>query len=173
MTDHSIESLLTRYEQTYPGREPLPVHVVVRWPIIARAMQQRLDAIVQQGGMGGWEFEVLLQLRLTDGEAPRLTPKQLAQALLLTSGAMTNRLDSLEEKGWVRRRPHPSDRRSLVVELLSAGRDAIDRVLKDRYDAMVAMVSGLTPQELQAADQVTRKMLDVAASSQNGKPAAR
>lgn len=48
-------------------------------------------------------------------EAGELTPSQLADRLDLTSGAVTALVDRLERLGWVRREPHPTDRRSLVI----------------------------------------------------------
>ncbi|WP_329318077.1 MarR family winged helix-turn-helix transcriptional regulator [Streptomyces sp. NBC_01262] len=46
-----------------------------------------------------------------------LTQRQLGERLALTSGAITMLVDRLEQGGWVRRRPHPDDRRYTLVEL--------------------------------------------------------
>ena len=50
---------------------------------------------------------------------------------LVTSGTMTNRIDHLEQRGLVRRRPDPLDARSVRVQLTPAGRRRVDGALKD------------------------------------------
>ena len=50
---------------------------------------------------------------------PELTPKQLQDLILISSGGLTNRIDQLEKKGLIERSPNPNDRRSLLVKLTS------------------------------------------------------
>lgn len=47
-----------------------------------------------------------------------LTPRELGQRVKLSSGAVTPLIDRLEARGFVERRPHPSDRRSVFVHYL-------------------------------------------------------
>ena len=57
---------------------------------------------------------------------------------------MTNRLDHLEARELVRRRPDPADARSIRVELTAAGRRRVDAALKDlveREDAILAILN--------------------------------
>ena len=68
--------------------------------------------------VGEWKAITHLQL---DGPPHRKSPGQLARWAELSSGAMTNRLDRLEEAGLVRRVPDPDDRRGVLVELTDAG----------------------------------------------------
>ena len=60
-----------------------------------------------------------------------LSPGQLLAQTLVTSGTMTNRIDHLEERGLVRRRPDPADARSVRVQLTAAGRRKVDLALRD------------------------------------------
>src|SRR5215208_611735 len=67
------------------------------------------------------EWQVLANL--TPGGAPYCSsPGALSSELELSSGAMTNRIDRLEKRGYVRRRPDPTDRRGVQVELTREGR---------------------------------------------------
>jgi DNA-binding MarR family transcriptional regulator len=50
---------------------------------------------------------------------------------MVTSGTMTNRIDHLEQRGLVRRRPDPADARSVRVQLTAAGRRRVDAALVD------------------------------------------
>ena len=60
-----------------------------------------------------------------------MNPQKLVAALLLTSGAMTNRLDCLEQAGLLARNPNPEDRRGTIVSLTADGLRTIRAVLKD------------------------------------------
>ncbi len=57
--------------------------------------------------------------------AAGFTPRELATRMLLTSGTLTAVIDRLAADGFVARRPHPLDRRSVVVNLTPAGRRVI------------------------------------------------
>jgi len=50
-------------------------------------------------------------------------PGDLARYLDHNAGAMTRLLDQLEDKGYVRRKPHAQDRRALTIELTPAGNE--------------------------------------------------
>ena len=73
----------------------------------------------QECGLLGSDFDILATLRRA---GKPLTPTVLYQSAMLSSGAMTARLDKLAERGLVERQAAPSDRRSLLVCLTDAGR---------------------------------------------------
>jgi DNA-binding MarR family transcriptional regulator len=77
-----------------------------------------------------WSFDVLSALRRSD-PPHHLSPGQLLAQTLVTSGTMTNRLDHLEKRGLVRRRPDPNDARSVRVQVTAAGRRRVDLALRD------------------------------------------
>ena len=69
--------------------------------------------LAAQGLQPGW-FDLLAALRRA-GEPYALTPTQLMQTMMLSSGGMTKRLDRLAAAGLVERRPDPNDRRGILV----------------------------------------------------------
>src|SRR5690606_3549647 len=71
------------------------------------------------------EFDVLSALRRA-GSPYRLSPGQLVQETLVTSGTMTHRVDRLVAKNLVDRTPDPDDRRGVHVQLTAKGRRAVD-----------------------------------------------
>ena len=93
-----------------------------------------------------WEFEVLAALR-RQGDPFELPPSVLAEMALLTTGAMTNRIDRLEERDLVRRKPHPKDRRALYISLTQKGADLIDRAIEVRSEEATSIVSCLEEPE--------------------------
>src|SRR3569832_1575086 len=81
--------------------------------LIAR---DRLAPVFARFGLQSGEFDVLATLRRS-GAPYALTPTELYEATMVTSGAMTARLDRLEKAGLIQRAPHPNDRRGVVVQL--------------------------------------------------------
>lgn len=59
------------------------------------------------------------------GEVDGLTPKDLGKALNITTGSVTAMVDRLESKGFMARKPNPTDRRSVLLHLSPEGTDAM------------------------------------------------
>jgi len=88
----------------------------------------------------------LLALEHLGMEGP-LGPTELAQRLHMRTGAMTALLDRLEEQGRIARRPHPSDRRKVVVQITGHGRDEVMSRLHPMVDEVIALVQSLPDKE--------------------------
>jgi DNA-binding MarR family transcriptional regulator len=71
-----------------------------------------------------WEI-----LAVIDGAGEPLTPGVIAERLLVTSGTMTALLDTLERRGLIRRTPHPTDRRKLLIDVTPEARRLVDAML--------------------------------------------
>lgn len=69
--------------------------------------------LARRADMSRAEFDALDYIE----EAGELTPNQLSERLVLTSGATTALIDRLESAGYLSRSPHPTDRRSLILRL--------------------------------------------------------
>ncbi|QSB12628.1 MarR family transcriptional regulator [Natronosporangium hydrolyticum] len=82
--------------------------------------------------MAGWEELGGDQVGGAPGRASPdagMTAGALARFTLVTSGAVTNRLDRLVAKGYITREVDPANRRSVLVALTPAGRELIDRAV--------------------------------------------
>src|SRR6516162_9665364 len=77
------------------------------------ARDQMRSALATAAGLSPADLDALEHLEA----AGPLTQRQLGERLALTSGAITMLVDRLERAGLVRRRPHPRDRRAVLVEL--------------------------------------------------------
>src|SRR4051794_41973167 len=86
-------------------------------------MKKAQEVTLREHGLTPAEWGVLTTLRL-GGDHCKSSPGELASDLELSSGAMTSRLDRLEQAGYVRRLPDPDDRRGGVVEMTEKGGDA-------------------------------------------------
>jgi len=88
-----------------------------------------------------------------------MTPTKLFSSILLSSGAMTNRLDRLEEMDLVRRLPDPKDRRGRLVELTAKGRRLVDRVVVDHLTKEHELIDPLSGSEQKQLAKLLRKLL--------------
>jgi DNA-binding MarR family transcriptional regulator len=101
---------------------------------------------------------VLATLRRA-GPPFQLNPSELAKAMMLSSGAMTNRLDRLEEQGLVARLPDPSDRRGTIVALTDEGRARIDAAVESHVRNEERLLSALSAKEQDQLDAILKKLL--------------
>ena len=84
--------------------------------------------------------------RISEGQI--LTPKQLGAALGLTTGAVTSLTDRLVDAGFVLRAPHPTDRRSLTLELTSTGETVMQRINVDFRAAIMGAAEGASKAQI-------------------------
>lgn len=75
-----------------------------------------------------------------------LTPKEIAHWVQMGSGATTALIDRLERRGYVRRVPHPTDRRSVVVESLAGTTTDSPRLFRF-LQALEQRIAALDPAE--------------------------
>lgn len=66
----------------------------------------------------------------------RLSQKQLSDALYVHPNQMVNILDGMEQKGFIRRIKHADNRRQYVIEPTKKGRDAYDKAVAGRAEAL-------------------------------------
>jgi DNA-binding MarR family transcriptional regulator len=107
------------------------------------------------------EYDVLTALR-RQGQPYQLTATELAHESLLSNGAMTHRIDRLEQRGFVEREADPDDRRGVLVRLTQAGRELVDKALEARLHLADVQIAALTLEERQAVSSSLRKVMAAA-----------
>ncbi|WP_068083230.1 MarR family winged helix-turn-helix transcriptional regulator [Novosphingobium rosa] len=120
--------------------------------------RERLNPLFAQHGLQPGEFDVLATLRRS-GTPFALTPTDLYEAAMISSGSMTNRIDRLEKAGLVERRPNPQDKRGTLVALTAQGLDLIDRLVGQHVANQQAIVAGLKAEEQQMLSSLLAKLL--------------
>ena len=123
--DH-VDRVQAQWRAERPEIDTSPMGVIARLHRIADALRGELLTLYREHGLGEGEFDILATLRRS-GAPFELTPSELAQQTMVTTGAVSKRLDRLETTGFVTRRENLEDARGRVVALTSQGRDAIDR----------------------------------------------
>ena len=156
--DHVDRLLAKIAEVGVADVDPEVEGIVDRIGSINRRMKKAQEATLREHGLTPAEWGVLTSLRLGSDHC-RSSPGELASDLELSSGAMTSRIDRLEQAGYVRRLPDLDDRRGVVVELTQKGREAWDTSInvQGRREAFIASV--LTKEEQRQLNHLLRKLL--------------
>ena len=113
---------------------------------MSRHLDHELHVVYRRYGLDFGLFDVLATLRRSGGPY-RLSPKELNYWCMLTSGAMTARLDRLEKAELISRQADPGDRRGVLVELTPAGLELIDQVVEEHLANEERMLSALGPEQ--------------------------
>ena len=92
------------------------------------------------------------------GAPYRLSPKQLLQQTLVSSGTMTNRIDRLVERGLVSRQTDPNDGRGILVEMRPAGLTRVDAAITRLVDAESVLLRSLPAAEQKRLADLLRKL---------------
>ncbi len=122
---------MQQWHREKPELELLPMEVIGQLAEAAHLIGRgRLEPLFTRYGLQGGEFDVLATLRRS-GAPFSLTPTELYNATMISSGGMTNRLDRLEKSGLVIRKPNPKDRRGTIVLLSKKGIELIDRLVPE------------------------------------------
>ncbi|WP_153705549.1 MarR family winged helix-turn-helix transcriptional regulator [Eikenella exigua] len=93
------------------------------------------------------EFDVLAALLREPNQT--LTPKQIQDLVLISSGGLTNRINKLEKKGLVQRILNPEDRRSWLINLLPKCETLIKKVVPSHLSIETKAIKNLSFQEYQ------------------------
>jgi DNA-binding MarR family transcriptional regulator len=142
-----VDRLIAAWKRERPDLDLSPLSVLSRITRIARHLDiARRDAF---GDLENWGFDVLAALRRA-GAPYQLSPGQLMQETMVTSGTMTNRLDRLEELDLITREQDPDDGRGSLVTLTKAGIRAVDSALEDLLDNERKLLKALTAKDRDA-----------------------
>ncbi|MEV0262397.1 MarR family transcriptional regulator [Streptomyces sp. NPDC050617] len=124
---------------------------------ITHRLETDLKRELAPHGIELWALELLACLL----RAPehRLTASQLAAAMQLTSGAVTNRVAKLEAKGWAVRDFAPHDRRSVMVSLTREGSERAREVFATKTETELRLLSVLSPEDHRRLNDNLRTVL--------------
>ncbi len=129
-----------------PDVDVRPQGVIGRLHRLAGLLTDRLCLVYKQFGLSEGEFDVLATLRRAGTPFER-APSELAAFTMVTTGAMSKRIDRLEQAGLVTRRTSDTDGRGRVVALTAAGRELIDQAFTEHMRNEQRLLSDLTATE--------------------------
>lgn len=155
-TTDRLDHILEKWRTSRPDIDFSPLEVGTRVLRAAHFLQAKLDRIAAAYGLSHQgDLEVLTELDLIGP----LTPSELAEDLLLTSGGMTVRLNRLQTAGLIERRPNPHDGRGVLVHLTPAGKALAEDALTTVLQAQTEIVGSLDPSDRNQLSQLLRSFL--------------
>ena len=156
--DH-VDRFLDEIRAELPSDLDMTVEGIVdRVQGIARRLHKLLDETVSEYGLSHGEWRVLSSLRWA-GKPYRRSAGELARIADLSTGAMTNRLDQLEEAGLVRRLRDPDDRRGVLVEPTDRGRELWEEALGAQAEKEALFTAALTAREREQLNGLLRRLM--------------
>jgi len=157
MKTDAVDDILEQWSEERPELKTESLGVVVRIMSLSRAFLRQATEALAPLELELFEYDVLSALR-RQGRPYGLPATGLAKETGLSSGAMTNRIDKLEERGLVSRNPDESDRRAVIVALTPDGKRAIDEAIQLRLDAADESLQGLSSKEIGNLASLLRKI---------------
>ncbi|WP_161491959.1 MarR family winged helix-turn-helix transcriptional regulator [Bradyrhizobium centrolobii] len=158
MNRDAIDKFAGEWATEWPALDVSHLQTVGRIWRISEHLRRRFEVWLQPHGLNWETFDVIVSL-LRRGAPYRMRPTELSEACLLTSGAMTNRLDRVERAGLIVRRPAPDDRRSVQVELTPKGIALADQVIQPHFTAARQLLECLDDKQRQTLAHLLREVL--------------
>ncbi|MFQ6672335.1 MAG: MarR family winged helix-turn-helix transcriptional regulator [Candidatus Tectimicrobiota bacterium] len=136
---------MTYYEGTFPGFDPADALVVISLIRTEDVYARAREAYLARYGLTGSTLNVLMFLDSTPED--RLPMHAISENLLVSRANITGLIDSLEKRGYVRRRPDEADRRVVHAEITEEGRAVLHALLPGHFRAVEAMLESFSPEE--------------------------
>jgi DNA-binding MarR family transcriptional regulator len=175
-----IDRIVEQWNRERPDLDVSPTHTLQRITRLSLLQGVSFARVFAPYGISFGEYLVLVALRRA-GPPYRMNPTSLFNAVILSSGAMTNRLDRLEAMGLVERQPDPTDRRGRLVALTDRGRELADAAVVDHLENEQRLLGALDAGEREQLAELLRKLLlsapfrelDPAADVRDSEPAGK
>lgn len=154
----SVDDMVEAWQREWPPYDVAPREVLMRVSRIQMLIERRSKAVLAEHDLTFYGYKILSVLRRA-GPDFQVTPGELSRGLYVMSGTLTHQLDQLEEAGLVTRKPDPSDRRGVLVQLTARGKDQIEAALIANNAIQQQALAPLTAEERTAAEDILRKVL--------------
>jgi DNA-binding MarR family transcriptional regulator len=153
-----VDRILEQWNRERPDLDVAPMGLLGRLGRLRSHIAREQDAEFAKHGLNSSSFDVLATLRRS-GPPYRLSPGELTETLMITSGTMTNRIDQLEKAGLVERLDNPEDRRGVIIALTQKGFETVDKAVTGHVANQHRLVASLSADERKALDALVARFL--------------
>jgi DNA-binding MarR family transcriptional regulator len=154
----AIDRFIAEWSQAKPGLDVHYLATLGRIIRISTHLRDTVDDWLQEFGLTWDIFDLLVSLQKS-GSANGLRPTDLYESCLLSSGAITNRIDRAEKLGLAIRRPDPDDGRATRIALTKRGQKVAERAMKEHSFRARQIADCLNPAEHEMLSGLLRKVL--------------
>jgi DNA-binding MarR family transcriptional regulator len=153
----AVDRITSQWNAVRPDIDVSPINVIGRVSRLSRLVDRRLGENFARYGIEAWMYDVLATLRRS-GEPYELTAGDLVRQTMVTTGAITNRIDRLEQRGLVER-ASADDRRKVIVRLTRQGLDVVEEVVVDHMATERQILADLSSRQQHDLAHLLRKTL--------------
>lgn len=164
----SVHLLLEDWRRERPDLDASPIGVQGRIQRLAAHLLRGSEVWLQPLGLSWEAFSLILTLRRS-GKPFKMRPTDIVRKSLISSGAVTNRIDRVEKLGLIQRKPDPNDRRGYIISLTPAGKKLADKAIANHCAGMKELLAVLQPSERDQLSLLLSKLL--ASFEEKTKPA--
>ena len=141
----AVDRIVGQWQAVRPDLDSSPIAVIGRVSRLSRLIDRRLAENFARFDLENWMYDVLATLR-RGGEPYELSAGELVGQSMVTTGAITNRIDRLAARGLVER-AGASDRRKVIVRLTPAGLTLVDEVAVAHMATEAEILADLSPRQ--------------------------
>lgn len=156
-TNDLIDTLITDWKQERPELDASAMLIVGRILKLGKTLEKRAGKALLDSNIHYTDLDVLATLRRS-GKPFELTPTQLMQSVLITSGAMTALLDRLVRLDLIYRSPDKKDGRVKRAGLTKKGVKVIDKAIKIRFEEADDAIRVFNKNEKETLSKLLKKM---------------
>lgn len=158
MASDLVDEILAQWQKERPDLDASPMGVIGRVARLHKYLQKAIGEVFAEYGLNPGEFDVLATLR-RNGAPYQLTPTELYNSMMVSSGTMTNRIDKLEKMGLVERLADARDRRGTLISLTDKGFEVIDAAVTAHVANGHRILNALEKAELADLAKLMRQLL--------------
>lgn len=158
MNADAVDAILAQWQRERSDLDVSPMGIIGRMERLTKHLERALQETFSDFGLNAGEFDVLATLRRS-GQPYQLTPTELFNTLMVSSGTMTHRIDRLEQADLVKRIPDPSDRRGTLIQLTNKGFNVIEKAVEAHVANEHHLLIVLEEAERKVLAQLLRKLL--------------
>lgn len=154
----NLDKIQKQWAEQSPELDTQAMALIGRMFLVCHDVSTQMQKTFIQFGLKQPSFDVMASL-LRSGEPYALTPNDLLEQMLITSGAMTSRINGLEKRGWIKRIPSKEDKRSFLVALTESGKKLIEAALLKHVETQNALVGRFTNKQQSQLDKAFKDYL--------------
>lgn len=157
LKDH-VDWVIEGWEKERPDLNVSPIAIISRLERLQTFFRAEINSVFERFGLSGPSFSVIATLRRA-GRPYQCSQRALMDALQLSGGTISVRIDRLERDGLVERQPDPNDQRGVLVRLTEAGGQLFDQVAPLHLANEDRLLSALNPQQREQLAGLLRILL--------------
>ncbi|WP_370676930.1 MarR family winged helix-turn-helix transcriptional regulator [Pleomorphomonas sp. PLEO] len=154
-----VDEIIAQWNRERPDLDVGPMALIGRLGRLREVLSRRQEEVFARFGLNSSGFDVLATLRRA-GPPHALSPGELMEQMMISSGTMTNRIDQLAKAGLVERQQNPDDRRGMIVSLTDKGFALIDEAVTAHVENQHRLVSMLAEPERAALNDLLKSYLE-------------